>query len=100
VVPAAIGGIVTGIILGIARVAGETAPLIFTIFGNTYGWNGWFQPMAALPLQIYTFIFSPPDDPVADQQYAFAGVMILFCLILLLNVVARVLASRRGVRWS
>jgi phosphate transport system permease protein len=97
VVPAALGGIVTGMILGIARVAGETAPLIFTIFGNAYGWSGWNQPMTALPLQIYTFLFSPPGDPKADEQYAYAGVIILFTLVLVLNLVARYLTSRQSV---
>jgi phosphate transport system permease protein len=100
VVPAAIGGIVTGIILGIARVAGETAPLIFTIFGNAYGWSGWNQPMTALPLQIYTFLFSPPGDPAADQQYAFAGVIVLFTFVLVLNLLARYLTSRQAVAQS
>jgi phosphate transport system permease protein len=100
VVPAAIGGIMTGIILGIARVSGETAPLIFTIFGNTYGWQGWTQPLSALPLQIYTFLFSPPDDPAADQQYAFAAVMVLFTLVLVLNLLARYLAARQSVTRS
>jgi phosphate transport system permease protein len=98
VAPAAIGGIVTGIILGIARVAGETAPLIFTIFGNSYGWSGWNQPMTALPLQIYTFLFSPPGDPTADEQYAFAGVIVLFALVIVSNLLARFLAARSGSR--
>lgn len=97
VVPTALSGIVTAIILGIARVSGETAPLIFTVFGNTYGWNGWTQPLSALPLQIYLFIFSPPDDPTTDQQYAFAGVMLLFLFVVALNLAARFLASRQSV---
>lgn len=97
IVPSAVNGIITGVILGIARVAGETAPLIFTIFGNTYGVQGWTSPISALPLQIYQFIFSPPDDPATDQSYAFVGVMLLFILILVLNLAARFLASRSSV---
>ena len=97
IVPSALGGIITGVILGIARVAGETAPLIFTVFGNTYGYQGLNQPLAALPLQIYTFIFSPPDDPATDYQYAFAGVMLLFIFVVTLNLLARFFASRQAI---
>lgn len=97
IVPSALGGIITGVILGIARVAGETAPLIFTVFGNTYGYQGLNQPLAALPLQIYTFIFSPPDDPATDYQYAFAGVMLLFLFVVTLNLLARFFAARQSI---
>lgn len=97
IIPAALSGIVTGVILGIARVAGETAPLIFTILGNNYGFTGWTDPISALPLQIYTFIVNPPDDPTQDQQAAFAGVMTLLLFVICLNLLARYLAGRRAV---
>ena len=57
VIPGAITGIVTGIMLAVARIAGETAPLIFTAFGNYFGFDGLDKPIGALPLQIYRMLF-------------------------------------------
>jgi len=74
----ATGGVITGVMLAFARVAGETAPLLFTAFGNQF-WNvkpG--QPTAALPLQIYVYALSPYDD---WHRQAWAGALVLILLI-------------------
>ncbi len=85
-------GIVTGIMLAFARVAGETAPLLFTAFGNQY-WNlNPNQPTAALPLQIYTYAISPFDE---WHRQAWAGALILIVLIVVAVSVVRV-ATRQG----
>lgn len=94
VVPTALNGIITGIILGIARVSGETAPLIFTAFGNNNGFLGFTQPTPALPLQIFVSIASPVD-PSQDYPLAYAAVLLLFLLVLVLNLSARLVARRR-----
>jgi phosphate transport system permease protein len=94
IIPAATSGIITGVILGIARVAGETAPLIFTIFGNSNGFVGWDQAMPALSLQVFQN-FLTPQDPTIDYPIGYAGVLLLFALVIILNLSARVLAARR-----
>jgi phosphate transport system permease protein len=94
IVPTALSGIITGIVLGIARVAGETAPLIFTVLGNFNGFSGWDQPLPALPLQIYQD-FINPQDPSQDYPVGYAGVLLLFLFVVLLNLGARTLAGRR-----
>lgn len=93
VYPAATSGIITGVMLAIARAAGETAPLLFTAFGNTY-WN-WHltQPTAALPLQIYQYAISPYED---WHRQAWAASLVLVMLILVLSLLARIATSRRG----
>jgi len=74
----ATSGIITGVMLAFARVAGETAPLLFTAFGNQY-WNWKLgQPTAALPLQIFTYAISPYDD---WHRQAWAGALVLIVLI-------------------
>jgi len=92
VFPAATSGIITGVMLAIARAAGETAPLLFTAFGNTY-WN-WHltQPTAALPLQIYQYAISPYAD---WQRQAWAAALVLVVLILILSALARLATSRQ-----
>lgn len=79
-------GIITGILLAIARVAGETAPLLFTTLGNRFWSTDLAQPMAALPLQIFAYAISPYDD---WQAQAWAGALMLIAAVLILNVVAR-----------
>lgn len=88
----ATSGIITGVMLAFARVAGETAPLLFTAFGNQY-WNWKLdQPTAALPLQIFTYAISPYDD---WHRQAWAGALVL--IILIVSAVAAVrFAVRRG----
>ncbi len=79
VIPSAARGIVTGSLLALSRAAGETAPLIFTAFGNRYWDSGFLQPMAALPLTIYTYAISPYDD-LHRQAWAAAAVLMIFVL--------------------
>ena len=87
----ATSGVITGVMLAFARIAGETAPLLFTALGNQF-WN-WNlnQPTAALPLQIYTYAISPYDDL---HQQAWAGALILIILIVGAVAAVRFAASR------
>jgi phosphate transport system permease protein len=86
----ATSGVITGVMLAFARVAGETAPLLFTAFGNQFWSVRYDQPTAALPLQIYTYALSPYDD---WHRQAWAGALVLIVLI-----VASVAAVRYAVR--
>ena len=90
VVPAAYRGILTAILLAFARVAGETAPLLFTAFGNRY-WAGWNQPTASLPVMIYDYARAPYED---WHQQAWAAGLVLLGLILVINIVARAVLAR------
>lgn len=90
VIPTAGRGIVTGALLSLSRVAGETAPLIFTAFGNRYWDNGFLQPMAALPLTIFTYAISPYDD-LHRQAWAAAAVLMIFVLVV--NLATRLALS-------
>ncbi len=92
ILPTAMGGIATGVILSVARVAGETAPLIFTAFGNQFWSSSLSQPIAALPLQIFTYAIAPYDD---WHRQAWAGALVLVFLVLVLSVAARVFVARR-----
>jgi phosphate transport system permease protein len=87
----ATSGVITGVMLAFARVAGETAPLLFTAFGNQY-WN-WNvnQPTAALPLQIFTYAISPFDE---WHRQAWAGALILIVLIVVSVAAVRLVAGR------
>jgi phosphate transport system permease protein len=84
-------GVITGVMLAFSRVAGETAPLLFTAFGNQF-WN-WNvnQPTAALPLQIFTYAISPFDE---WHRQAWAGALILIVLIVMAVSAVRIAASR------
>jgi phosphate transport system permease protein len=93
VVPAARKGIITGIVLDIARVAGETAPLLFTAFSNRFWSPGWNQPTASLPVMVYTYAISPYDD---WHRQAWAAGLVLLTLVLVANVVARLSVSGRS----
>jgi len=93
VIPAAKSGIITGIMLNLARVAGETAPLLFTSFSNRYWSHGWAEPTAALPVMIFTYAIAPYDD---WHQQAWAAGFVLLTLILAVNIVARLILSQRG----
>jgi phosphate transport system permease protein len=91
IVPAAYRGILTAILLAFARVAGETAPLLFTALGNQFWSRGWVQPTASLPVMIYHYAISPYDD---WHRQAWAAGLVLLGLILVINIVARAILSR------
>jgi phosphate transport system permease protein len=93
VLPAAGGGIVTGMLLSLARVAGETAPLLFTAFSNRYWSPGWGQPIASLPVMIYTYAIAPYDD---WHRQAWAAGIVLLALVLIANLGCRLVLKRRG----
>ena len=85
-------GIITGILLALARVGGETAPLLFTAFGNRFWNHSLSQPIAALPLQIFTYAISPYDD---WHRQAWAGALVLVTGIFCVNVLVRILTRGR-----
>jgi len=91
IIPAAYRGILTAILLALARVAGETAPLLFTAFGNRFWNNNWSQPTASLPVMIYTYAVSPYED---WHRQAWAAGLVLLGLILIINIVARTILAR------
>jgi len=91
VMPAAMRGIVTGIMLTLARVAGETAPLLFTAFSNRFWSHGWNEPIASLPVMIYTYAIAPYDD---WHRQAWAAGLVLLGLVLFANIGARLIVSR------
>lgn len=91
ILPAALPGILTGVLLAVARVAGETAPLLFTAFGNRFLSARLDQPIASLTVQIYTYALSPYED---WHRQAWAGAFLLVMVVLGLSVVAR-MATRR-----
>jgi phosphate transport system permease protein len=96
ILPSALPGILTGILVALARVAGETAPLLFTSFNSPYWSTNIFQPMASLTYQVWTYAQSPYDD---WHRQAWAGAFLLVMIILLLSIVAR-LAVRRLERMN
>lgn len=91
VLPGARDGILTGAMLALARAAGETAPLLFTAFGNRFWSFDPLQPIAALPLQIFVYAVSPYDD---WHRQAWAGALVLVGLVLLLSATARAFSAR------
>jgi phosphate transport system permease protein len=93
VIPAAMPGITTGVMLALARVAGETAPLLFTAFGNAFWSPGWNQPTASLPDTIYKYAISPYDD---WKQQAWGAGLVLLTLVLAANVAARLILRRQA----
>ena len=92
VVPGALTGIVTGVMLAVARIAGETAPLIFTALGNNFGFQGLLKPIGALPLLIYTYALSPYPD---QHQQAWAAAFLLVLLVLGISILVRWVSRRR-----
>jgi phosphate transport system permease protein len=91
IVPAAYRGILTAVLLAFARVAGETAPLLFTAFGNRFWSPGWGQPTASLPVMIFTYAIAPYED---WHRQAWAAGLVLLGLILVINIVARAILAR------
>jgi phosphate transport system permease protein len=94
IVPGALAGIVTGIMLAVARIAGETAPLLFTALGSFWGFRGLLKPIGALPLQIYNYALSPYPD---WQRQAWAAAFLLMMLVLGISILVRWLSNRRRV---
>lgn len=92
IIPAAKNGIMTGIMLNLARVAGETAPLLFTSFGNRYWSSGWEQPISALPVMIFTYAIAPYED---WHKQAWAAGFVLLTMVLTVNIIARAVLSKR-----
>ena len=91
VVPAALPGIVTGILLALARVSGETAPLLFTAFNNRFFSTDPRQPIATMTVQVYTYAISPYQD---WHRQAWAGALVLVTIVLLCSLVARIATAR------
>ncbi len=94
IIPGAITGIVTGIMLAVARIAGETAPLIFTALGSAFGFQGLLKPIGALPLQIYRYAMSPYPD---WHEQAWAGAFVLIMLVLGISVFVRWISNWRRI---
>ncbi|HTU02318.1 MAG TPA: phosphate ABC transporter permease PstA [Candidatus Sulfotelmatobacter sp.] len=97
VIPTARAGIITGVMVSLARIAGETAPLLFTAFGNRFWHQSLDQPIAALPLQIFAYAIAPFDD---WHRQAWAGALVLIAIIFLTSLSARLVTRGRvsGVR--
>ena len=91
VLPSALPGILTGVMLALARIAGETAPLLFTALNNHYWSTSLVQPIATLTVQVYTYATAPYDDL---HRQAWAGALVLVSLVLVCSILAR-LATRR-----
>jgi phosphate transport system permease protein len=90
-VPAALPGIMTGILVALARIAGETAPLLFTSFNNRFFTARLDQPIASLTVQVYTYAISPYDD---WHRQAWAGALVLVAFVFLFSVLARMVTRR------
>lgn len=92
VLPAAASGVATGAMLAIARVSGETAPLLFTAFGSRYFFEGLDQPIASLTVQIYNYAISPYDE---WHAMAWAATLVLMALILTINIAVRFFTRKK-----
>jgi phosphate transport system permease protein len=95
IVPCGISGILSGIMLSIARIAGETAPLLFTAFGNPYLNTNLTKPMQSLPLLIFNYATSPYDD---WHDLAWGAALILLFTVLLLNIITKITSRRWNVQ--
>ncbi|ELZ5940249.1 phosphate ABC transporter permease PstA [Providencia stuartii] len=89
---ASVSGIITGILLAIARIAGETAPLLFTSLSNQFWSTDMSEPIANLPVTIFKFAMSPFSE---WQQLAWAGVLLITLCVLLINIIARVVFAKK-----
>ncbi len=90
-IPAALPGIMTGILVALSRIAGETAPLLFTSFNNRFFTTRLDQPIASLTVQVYTYAISPYDD---WHRQAWAGALVLVSVVFIFSVLARVVTTR------
>jgi len=95
VLPAGLSGILTGIIIGIARIAGETAPLLFTAFGNEYMETSIFKPVSALPLVIYNYALSPYES---WHSIAWGASFVLVSIVLILNLSSKLISRKWKVK--
>lgn len=95
VVPCGFAGILSGVVLSIARVAGETAPLLFTAFGNPYLSTSLTRPMESLPHLVFTYATSPYDD---WHDLAWGASFLLLVFVLLLNILTRLITKRWKVQ--
>lgn len=91
ILPTALRGVTTGILIALARMAGETAPLLFTAFGNRFWTHSITEPIAALPLQIFAYAVAPYDD---WHRQAWAGALVLLLFVTGVNVVTRTLTRK------
>ena len=91
ILPAALPGIITGVVLALARIAGETAPLLFTAFNNRFFSTDLRQPIASMTVQIFTYAISPYED---WHRQAWAGALVLVMFVLVCSLVARVVTAR------
>src|ERR1700690_1277271 len=92
VIPTAMKGLMTGVLLDLSRVAGETAPLLFTAFGNRFWSSGWMNPISSLPVMIFTYAVSPYED---WHRQAWAAALVLLMIVLATNVSARLLMRKQ-----
>ena len=97
VIPASLHAVLTGTLLGVARVAGETAPLLFTAFNNRFWSPGWDQPTASLPVMVFTYAIAPYED---WRRQAWAAGLVLLVSMLALNITAHRILSLRMARRS
>ena len=93
VIPTAWRGILAGLLLALARIAGESAPLLFTALSNRFWSHGWNEPTASLPVMVYTYAISPFED---WHRQAWAAALVLILIVLGVNVLARLGAGRRA----
>src|ERR1700690_2436773 len=92
VIPTALQGLLTGVLLDLSRVAGETDPLLFTAFGNRFWSSGWMNPISSLPVMIFTYAVSPYAD---WHRQAWAAALVLLMIVLATNVSARLLMRKQ-----
>jgi phosphate transport system permease protein len=95
IIPCGLSGIISGVMLSVARVAGETAPLLFTVFGNSYITTNLLKPMQSLPLLIFNYATSPYQD---WQNLAWGASLILLILVLSLNLLTKIITRKWEVR--
>jgi len=91
IIPAALPGIITGVVLALARIAGETAPLLFTSFNNAFFSTSLMQPISSITVQVFTYAISPYED---WHRQAWAGALVLVSIVLICSMAARIAAAR------